>query len=101
MRKTSTALRMLLLVAGIGFVSLCSATAYTLFSSWMMSSVLGTAYLDCNRNGIKDNTENGYGNMTVTLSGRSSVGDTVTLVTTTDASGLYHFDGLVAGTSTA
>ncbi len=98
MRKNSTALRMLLLVASIGFVGLCSATAFTFIRSWVTSSVNGTAYLDCNRDGIKDNSEIGFANMTVTLAGRTGVGDTVTLTTTTDASGLYHFEGLVSGT---
>ena len=100
MRKTSTALRMLLLVASIGFVGLCSATAFTFIRSLVTSSVNGTAYLDCNRDGIKDNSEIGFANMTVTLAGRTGVGDTVTLTTTTDASGLYQFVGLVAGTYT-
>ena len=100
MRKTFTALRMLLLVASIGFVGLCTATAFTFLSSWVTSSIHGTAYLDCNRNGIKENTEIGFGNMRVTLAGRSSVGDTVTLTTTTNVSGLYQFNGLVAGTYT-
>ncbi len=100
MRKTFTALRMLLLVASIGFVGLCSATAFTFLSSWVTSSIHGTAYLDCNRNGIKENTEIGFGSMTVTLAGLSSVGNRVTLTTTTNASGLYQFDGLVAGTYT-
>ena len=98
MRKTFTAFRMLLMVAGIGFVGLCSAAAFTFVNSWVTSSVRGTAYLDCNRNGIKENTENGYGSMVVTLAGRSSVGDSVTLTATTDASGLYSFSGLTAGT---
>ena len=98
MRKTSTALRMLLLVASIGFVGLCSATAFTFIRSLVTSSVNGTAYLDCNRDGIKDNSEIGFANMTVTLAGRSGVGDTVTMTTTTDASGQYQFVGLVAGT---
>ena len=100
MRKTFTALRMLLLVASIGFVCLCRATDFTFMHSWVTSSVNGTAYLDCNRDGIKDNTEIGFANMTVTLAGRSGVGDSVTMTTTTDASGLYHFVGLVAGTYT-
>ncbi|MBL7813488.1 MAG: gliding motility-associated C-terminal domain-containing protein [Saprospiraceae bacterium] len=45
MRKNFTALRMLLLIAGIGLVSLGSAATFTLFSSWVTSSAHGTLYL--------------------------------------------------------
>ena len=57
MRKTFTALRMLLIVASIGFVGLCSATAFTFFDSWASKPVDGTSYLDDNHNGIREKNE--------------------------------------------
>ena len=78
MRKTFTALRMLLIVASIGFVGLCSATAFTFFDSWVTSPVHSTAYLDGNHNSIK-NTKTERADRK-SLTGRSAMDESVSPV---------------------
>ena len=52
---------------------------------------------DANQNGIQDVTEVGIEGIDVYLTGVTSVGDSVNLMTTTDADGFYAFDGLDQG----
>ncbi len=79
MRKTSTALRALLMVAGIGFVGLCSATAFTAITSLVTRTVRSTAHHDSDRHGIKDNPASGLHNKTAPLAGRSSAASVLNL----------------------
>jgi hypothetical protein len=53
---------------------------------------------DTDADGIQDGSETGIQNVPVTLNGTNADGVVVTLNTTTDATGLYLFSGLVAGT---
>jgi hypothetical protein len=52
-------------------------------------------WMDTNRNGIQDGGETGVAGVTVDL--LNSTGTSVLSVTTTNASGLYHFTGLLPG----
>ncbi|MEZ5056608.1 MAG: SdrD B-like domain-containing protein [Saprospiraceae bacterium] len=52
---------------------------------------------DLNGNGLQDGGEPGVGNITVTLDGTTGNGTIVNRTTTTNASGIYFFDGLVPG----
>lgn len=52
---------------------------------------------DKNVNGIQDANEPGIMGVTINLSGRESNGDTINLVTSTDAGGKYLFDNLKPG----
>lgn len=62
------------------------------------SSLSGTVYRDDNDNGLRDSNEPGLPNVTVTLTGTSSSGASVTQMVTTDEKGNYSFVGLPAGT---
>lgn len=53
---------------------------------------------DLDRDGIQDNNEPGIPNVSVTLSGTDVFNNPVNATLTTDASGMYMFDGLEAGT---
>lgn len=53
---------------------------------------------DVNGNGLQDAGEPAIPGVTVTLTGTNGLGNAVTLVTTTDASGLYLFTNLIPGT---
>ncbi len=63
------------------------------------SSIAGTVYLDCNKNGTLDNGDGGIAGIKVTLTGMTANGQ-VTLTTTTDSNGNYKFSNLLAGTYT-
>ncbi|MFK7934393.1 MAG: SdrD B-like domain-containing protein, partial [Saprospiraceae bacterium] len=52
---------------------------------------------DVDKDGIQDGNEPGIPNVTVTLTGTNINGGTVNRTTTTDATGMYMFDGLVPG----
>lgn len=58
----------------------------------------GGVYIDSNGNGTRDAGEPGLPGVTMTLTGTDSVGNPVTLTTTTDANGDYRFTDLRAGT---
>lgn len=64
------------------------------------SSIGNLVWRDTNGNGIQDAGEPGVPNFPVSLSGTDSDNNTVTLSTTTDASGTYTFGGLQSGTYT-
>ncbi|MEO0042755.1 MAG: hypothetical protein RL329_2203, partial [Bacteroidota bacterium] len=55
-------------------------------------------WMDDSRNGLQAAGEAGVANVTVNLTGTTGNGTTVTLMTTTDANGLYLFSGLRPGT---
>ncbi|WP_141508950.1 SdrD B-like domain-containing protein, partial [Candidatus Chloroploca asiatica] len=55
---------------------------------------------DRNGNGVQDAGEPGVPNVRLDLNGETGAGATVTLTTTTDASGIYTFTNLVPGTYT-
>ncbi len=61
------------------------------------SKIEGYVWLDDNSNGIQDISENGFAGISVTLSGTNNNGQPVNITIITDATGLYHFDGLFAG----
>lgn len=54
-------------------------------------------WFDSNRNGIQDSGETGLANVAVNLLTGETCGGAVTARTTTDAAGLYLFDGLAPG----
>lgn len=55
------------------------------------------AWEDYNGNGIQDPTEPGLAGITVTMTGNMLNGTPVTMTQVTDASGMYMFDGIMAG----
>ena len=61
------------------------------------TAVNGLAFYDCNANGIRDNNEPTFANVSVTLTGRTTAGDSVNVSTTTNSAGNYSFVGLAAG----
>jgi hypothetical protein len=65
------------------------------------SSLSGVVFDDtADNNGIQEAGESGLSGVTVTLTGTDLFGNKVSLTTTTDSNGFYHFTGLVAGTYT-
>ena len=63
-------------------------------TSGQTGSISGVAYNDDNNNGVKDGTEAPISNVTVTLCNSSN---TVITTTTTNASGVYTFSNVAAG----
>ncbi|ADV62378.1 Cna B domain protein [Isosphaera pallida ATCC 43644] len=57
----------------------------------------GVVFLDANSNGVRDSDEPGIPGVTITLRRGSGVGTLVETITT-DANGVYRFQGLTAGT---
>ena len=55
-------------------------------------------FVDTNGNGILDAGETRLANVTIQLIGTDDLGRTVSLTTTTDSNGFYHFGSLRAGT---
>ena len=97
MRKTHGLINAGLLTAIVGLVSILNIFAFRASRLFTVSAVRGVAYYDCNFNGLKEVGESGFPNMAVLLTGRSSLGDSVTLSTATDAAGLYTLPGIEAG----
>jgi SdrD B-like domain len=62
------------------------------------SQISGLVYVDQNKDGFAQDTEPRLQDVTVTLKGRTEDGDKVKLKTTTDAGGIFMFQGLDAGT---
>jgi hypothetical protein len=65
-----------------------------------LSSLAGSVYFDANGNGVLDSNESGIQGVAIHLRGVDANGNTVDLVTQTDAAGGYKFAGLLAGTYT-
>ncbi|KAI9031487.1 hypothetical protein DFJ74DRAFT_655748 [Hyaloraphidium curvatum] len=61
--------------------------------------IAGRVYIDSNSNGVWDDGELGLSNVTLSLTGTNSRGESVNLTTTTDPSGLYAFGDLRGTTS--
>ncbi len=59
-------------------------------------SVSGQVYLDANDDGVKQPAEVGISGATVTLSGTDVTGAAVNRITTTDSTGAWRFDGVLA-----
>jgi hypothetical protein len=64
------------------------------------ASISGNIYVDNNTDEVLDSGDTGIAGVSVTLTGTDSQGNPVQLTTTTNASGLYSFTGLPAGTYT-
>jgi hypothetical protein len=62
-------------------------------------SISGYVYIDTNDDGIQETGEPGLSGVTVTLTGTTSYGQSVSLTTTTNSSGAYSFANLLPGTS--
>ncbi len=61
-----------------------------------VGSIAGSVYLDNSNDGIRQGSESGIAGVTVTLTGTDAAGNPVSRSTTTDASGNYRFDDLLA-----
>jgi uncharacterized repeat protein (TIGR01451 family) len=61
-----------------------------------VGSIAGSVYLDTSNDGTRQTGESGIAGVTVTLSGTDAAGNAVSRSTTTDASGNYRFDDLLA-----
>ena len=85
-------------VSGIVLGASTTATGYN-FAEVPLVSTGGTVYEDTNGNGVKDGTEPGIPNVTITLTGTSVVGGVITPKTAiTGTDGTYTFTGLTPGT---
>jgi uncharacterized repeat protein (TIGR01451 family) len=62
------------------------------------SSLSGFAYIDTNRNGVRDVGELPIAGVLIALSGSNFLGSTVSLQATTDSNGQYTFSNLLPGT---
>jgi VCBS repeat-containing protein len=60
-------------------------------------SLAGFVYVDANGNGVRDGGEQGLAGVTIRLWGQDIFGEFVDRTTTTDATGAYRFEGVVAG----
>ncbi len=61
-----------------------------------VGSIAGSVYLDTSNDGTRQGSESGIGGVTVTLTGTDAAGNAVSRSLTTDASGNYRFDDLLA-----
>ncbi|MFM8272026.1 MAG: SdrD B-like domain-containing protein [Gemmata sp.] len=90
-------------VSGVALVAGQTATGYT-FAERAPNSVTGFVYRDFDLNGVRTvggpNPESGIGGIVITLTGTDALSNPVSLVTQTDAAGVYRFDNLLAGTYT-
>ncbi len=68
------------------------------FGEILASSIAGNVYYDANNDGTFQGTEVGIGGVTVTLTGTDDLGNSINLVTVTDALGAYLFGNLRPGT---
>ncbi|QHE83679.1 DUF7933 domain-containing protein [Hydrogenophaga sp. BPS33] len=64
------------------------------FGEVLPSEIGGKVYRDDNHNGVPNGTEPGLAGVPITLVGVDDLGQTVTMTTTTNASGDYSFTGL-------
>jgi uncharacterized repeat protein (TIGR01451 family) len=60
------------------------------------ASIAGVVFLDGNNNGLRDGADAGIGGVVVTLSGIDAAGNSVSRSTTTDGTGAWRFDDLLA-----
>ncbi|MEQ1852772.1 MAG: Calx-beta domain-containing protein, partial [Chthoniobacteraceae bacterium] len=73
-----------------------TGTGYN-FGELQPASISGMVFQDFDVNGVMNGADSGIVNTTVTLTGTDDLGAPVSLVTTTDAAGLYSFSGLRPG----
>ncbi len=89
------------LITGTYSVTITDANGCTCSSSISLGnkSKLGNyVWEDLNGDGTQDAIEPGLANITVTLTGNMTNGTPITMVQVTDGTGMYMFDGLMAGT---
>ena len=96
MRKPDTALQSILLTAAVVLLA-GSSWAVKSWQQVTATAINGTAFYDCNASSVRDNNESPFANMRVFLNGRTTLGDSVNLSTTTDNVGNYGFVGVGAG----
>lgn len=65
-----------------------------------VSSLAGSVFVDSNNDGVRDAGERGLEDVTVRLTGTTAGGTPVDRTLTSDSSGAYRFDDLLAGTYT-
>jgi len=75
-----------------------AAGAANNFGALVPASLAGFVYVDANNDGLKQGTEAGLGNVSLTLTGTDDLGAAVRQVTTTAGTGAYSFSGLRPGT---
>jgi uncharacterized repeat protein (TIGR01451 family) len=85
-----------------GTISVAAGSSSTVWDAGMYkpASLSGFVYNDVNDSGVKDASEAGIQNVTLTLTGTTGTGQSVTKTTVTSASGAYTFIGLQPGTYT-
>jgi hypothetical protein len=91
---------------GMNYTGSYSSTGHAATSPWVpppppsngTASISGTVFQDINFNGVQDFDEVGMEGVELDLTGVDVNGNTISLVTYTDANGHYSFTGLLAGT---
>ncbi len=61
-----------------------------------VASLAGSVYQDGDNNGLRGSAESGFAGIVITLSGNDVIGNPVSRAATTDSSGNYRFDDLLA-----
>jgi hypothetical protein len=84
-------------ISGITLASGENATGYN-FADLNDCSISGRVYRDYDKDGLVDSGDYGLSNVKITLTGIDDLGQSVYLVTYTDANGFYTFQDLRAGT---
>ena len=77
-----------------------TATVTINLTGFLPSSLLGNAFIDTDRDSLRDSGERGIGDVNVTLTGVDMFGHGVSLATTTSGDGSYWFSDLVPGSYT-
>jgi uncharacterized surface anchored protein len=83
-------------ISNISLVGGTNATSYN-FAAIQPNTISGTVFSDVNDNGRQDAGEPAIPGVTMTLTGTNDLGNSVSLTTTTDASGNYSFSDLRPG----
>lgn len=81
-------------IAGVSIVAAGTSTGHDFGDS--TAALTGTVFFDRDTNGANDGSDTGIAGVTVTLTGTNAAGTSVNLTTTTDASGAFSFDDLLA-----
>ena len=97
--SSSTTARQISVVASDNTLT-STAASETVDVSIANGSLSGTAFDDINQNGTLDSGEPVLANITITLTGTDSSGNSVNQTALTSSSGTYSFTQLVAGTYT-
>ena len=83
---------------GTGLTSQATATVNVV--DFVPGSLSGFVYVDSDNDGVRDTGEEGFADVTISLSGTSSFGNAISLQTTTASNGSYTFTGLAPGNYT-